>query len=92
MELIPTASLRISDVPSHDADWAAISQFALTFSGHEWAGSAVKCGDLANSARERYESSPERQVPKLTLDEVRACLFFEQRRFHHFGERPSGPD
>jgi hypothetical protein len=32
------------------------------------------------------------RMPKLTLDELRACLFFEQRRFRHFGEKPSSPD
>ena len=26
------------------------------------------------------------------LDELRAALFFEQRRYHHFGEGPDGSD
>ena len=91
MKFIPTGSLRSSDVPSHEAAWGKISQFALSFNGYEWAG-ALECGDLANSTRQQYERSPERQLPTLTLDELRACLFFEQRRFHHFGEEPQLTD
>ncbi len=92
MNLIPTPSLRSPDVPGDSAAWATISQFALTFPGYEWAGSFKECADLANSARHGYEISTDRQVPKLMLDELRACLFFEERRFRHFGAEPSGED
>jgi hypothetical protein len=92
MEIIPTDSLRISDVPGPDASYDTIIEFARTFNGYEWAGDALKCGDLANSAREGYENSPSHQIPALTLDELRACLYFEWRRFHHFGEWPEGRD
>ena len=90
--LTSSRSLRGSDVPSAKATWCAIEKFALTFSGYDWAGSLEKCADLANSTRGTYDSSPERRLPKLTLDELRSCLFFEQRRFRHAGEEPLGAD
>ena len=83
MHHIPTNDLRISDVPSVEATWPSIEEFALTFRGYEWAGSFEECAELANSTRKIYDHSPERRLPKLTLDELRACLHFEQRRSHH---------
>jgi hypothetical protein len=87
-----TGSLRASDVPSQGATWCAIEEFALTFKGYDWAGSFEKCADLANSTRKTYDRSPERRLPKLTLDELRACLYFEQRRSHHSDYVPEGED
>jgi hypothetical protein len=84
-------ALKRQDVPSDRASWNVIQQFALGLNGYEWAGND-KCGQLANSTRKRYEAPPKGQMPKLSLDELRACLFFEQRRFHHFGWNPSGAD
>jgi hypothetical protein len=86
------SSLRGSDVPSQKARWDAIEQFALTFNGYDRAGSFEKCSDLANSTRKNYERLPERRLPKLTLDELRCCLFFEHRISHHAGHDPSGAD
>jgi hypothetical protein len=87
-----SSSLRGSDVPSQKARWGAIEQFALTFSGYDWAGSFEKCSELANSTRKTYESLPERRLPKSTLDELRCCLFFEERISHHAGYDPSAAD
>src|ERR1700693_3187820 len=86
------SSLRGSDVPSQKATWDAIEQFALTFSGYDWAGSFEKCSDVANSTRKAYERLLECRLPKLTLNELRCCLFFEHRISHHAGHDPSGAD
>jgi len=92
VKYISTDSLRSSDVASQEATWPAIEEFALTFKGYDWAGSLEKCADLANSTRRTYDHSPERRLPKLTLDELRACLYFEQRRSHHSDYVPEGED
>ena len=44
---------------------------------------------IGNGARARYRSDG--SFPD-NLDELRAALFFEQRRYHHFGEGPDGVD
>src|SRR5262245_31371071 len=50
--------------------------FSHTFDGDfEW-GSRTKCAEVANAHRHN------------TLTELRTCLFFEQRRWNHFGDRP----
>jgi hypothetical protein len=55
--------------------------FALTFDGYGHYGSEAKCAEVANARRERYS----RRKP---LSELRACLFYEQRRWRHFGYAP----
>jgi hypothetical protein len=76
---IPNASLTPSDVPPDDADWGDIQAFALTFNGYETHGSFEACARIANDKRAR------------TLTDLRTCLFFEQRRWRHFGRDP-GPE
>ena len=56
---------------------------ALTFDGYRAYGSTSRLARLANSALERWRAA--RALPD-ALTELRACLFFEQRRWHHFGE------
>jgi hypothetical protein len=91
MRIIPTDALRNSDLPDPGASWDGIVDFARTFNGYEWAGDALKCGDLANSTKQEYERSPSHRVPSRTLDELRACLFFAWRASAHAGEEPRGP-
>jgi len=43
--------------------------------------------NLSNRCATAYA---ERQVLPESLTELRTCLFFEQRRWHHFGEDPNG--
>jgi hypothetical protein len=80
MRSISNDRLRPDDVPSPDADWDAIQAFALTFDGYSASGSFEACAEIAN----RGEAA--------TLTELRTCLFFEQRRWRHFGEEPDGDD
>lgn len=68
--------LRLQDIPYQKADWSAIQQFALTFNGYESHDSFEKCAQIANDHRHD------------TLTNLRICLFFEQRRWRHFGEEP----
>lgn len=72
------ASDRIApaDVPDDDAGELALIEFAHTFDGYERWGSFERCAEIANR---RDHSS---------LDALRTCLFFEARRWRHFGESP----
>ena len=73
---VPNKLLQFSEIPSPEADYVDISEFALTFDGYD----LPNCADLANSRSAE------------TLSELRAVLFFEQRRFRHFGYYPEGED
>ena len=72
---IPNELLKLSDVPSTDADWHTISSFALTYPGYKIHG-FDGCAKFAN---EGHDGS---------IDQLRAALFFEQRRWRHFGDDP----
>ena len=76
MDAIPNARLRPVDLPPPDADWPAVWRFADTFNGFQHWGSLEKCAEVANAQR------------CSTLTELRTCLFFECRRWHHYGDQP----
>ena len=76
MRTISNKDLIREDVPSPSADWGTIERFALTFDGYKEWGSFEKCAEVANN---RSHSD---------LTELRTCLFFEQRRWRHFGQEP----
>ncbi len=80
--------LKAADVPRDTASWHAIWSFALTLNGYEVIGQE-ECGRLANRMNSEFVSNPA-ALRALSLTEARACLFFEQRRFHHFGWEPEG--
>jgi len=73
---IGNKNLTMADIPSPDASWREIAEFALTFDGYEFWGSFEKCAEIANAKGQH------------SLTDLRTCLFFEQRRWRHFGEDP----
>jgi hypothetical protein len=75
-DLLSTPALLSSQIPGDDAEWDEIADFARTFNAYEHCGSFARCADIANA----------RQAD--TLEDLRTCLFFEQRRWRHFGEDP----
>lgn len=80
---IPNDALDIDRIPSSMASWPTIERFALTFNGYcvfDTEDRPHGCGDLANSRQAN------------TLTELRASLFFEQRRWRHFEDSPRGLD
>ena len=84
-EEVANSDLTEEVIPAPDADWGRIGAFALTFNGYDaWAPSG-KCGQIANQWVKRYA---ERQELPDSLKELRTCLFFEQRRWRHFGYDP----
>jgi hypothetical protein len=82
---IATADLKESDVPAPDAGWREIGRFALSFNGYEWCGSFGECAEAGDRALEAFRETG--ALPE-SLTELRTCLFFEQRRWRHFGLDP----
>jgi len=82
---IPNSGLNQNDIPSPDAKWEDIQECALSFNGYKYWGSFEKCADLANKIAKEYAQN--RRLNH-SLTELRTCLFFEQRRWRHFGYFP----
>lgn len=80
---IADSDLTLDDLPAPDAREDAYHTFALSMSGYERTGSFADCAELANTALEQWLSSG--SLPQ-TLRDLRCALFFEQRRWHHYGE------
>lgn len=76
MSPIASAELRPIDVPAAEASIDALIDFAHTFDGFKHWGSFERCAEIAN---DRDHGS---------LDKLRTCLFFEARRWRHYGEDP----
>lgn len=68
-----------------------IFAYALTFDGYDYVKKHLgrDCGELANERREKYHETGKWEG---CFEELRCCLFFEQRRYHHFGRGPEGED
>lgn len=71
-----STSLNVESIPQPHADWAQIFAFAQSFNAYDHWGSFERCAEIANAKR------------GTTLEELRTCLFFEARRWRHFGEEP----
>jgi hypothetical protein len=83
---IPNEKLEKADVPDATAPWPEIELFGLTFNGYE-AFPGDECANLANKVMDEFSKNA-KILEKLTLTELRACLFFEQRRYRHCDEVP----
>ncbi len=77
MDEIPNDQLRLADIPADDADLDDLIRFAHTFNGYDAFGGFHACADIANAGDHS------------SLSHLRACLFFEARRWRHFGDDPS---
>ena len=85
MTEIPNTELKNHLLPKPQADWLEVSGFAHSFNGYEYWGSFEKCGDLANKILENYKTSGQLST---NLTSLRTCLFFEARRWRHYGYDP----
>jgi hypothetical protein len=81
---VPNAELASTEIPRRADSWDAVSDFALSYDGYEYWDDLP---ELARRVLQRWTRS--RALPG-ELDELRGCLFYEQRRWHHFGEDPTG--
>ena len=72
-----------------DAWFPYVNLFALTYNAYDREGALDAVAKRANGMRERWDLGNE---PPDDLAAVRSALFFEQRRWRHFGEEPQGED
>jgi hypothetical protein len=69
-------------------DEMALNWFALSFNGYTYEKeNKISISDLANSIEKTYYET-NAIGERFTLSELRACLFLEQRRHHHWGYGP----
>jgi hypothetical protein len=87
---VPNESLTASAVPAVTASWHTVVGFAQTIDGYKAIGQK-ECAQLANRVKGEF-SKDAASVETLSLTELRFCLFFEQRRFNHFGHEPQDAD
>jgi len=85
MTEIPNNKLSEDSVPLPDAHWSEVRLFALSFNGYAKWGSHAKCADIAKRSLDTWREKE--QLPN-SLTNLRTCLFFEQRRWTHFGSDP----
>jgi hypothetical protein len=78
---IHTGELRETDLPNSYGDWTEYARFAVTFAPRD----RETCRELASDAYARWQRTGE--LPR-TLEELRACLWFEQRRWRFMGREP----
>jgi hypothetical protein len=77
-------------VPANDASVEDIFRFAMrTYSGYERHGGFDPLGERANRMLARWQADA---VLPVDVDDLRGALFFEARRWRHFGELPDGED
>jgi hypothetical protein len=74
-------------VPAPNAPWWHVWVFALSYNAYDRRGGFESAAELGNAALSRWNVRNE--LPS-DLDTARAALFFEQRRYHHFGDDPTG--
>lgn len=81
---MPNAQLRVHGIPERGDSWDAVSSFSLSYDGYAY------WDDVSELATRRIRGWTRHHTLPTSIDEVRACLFYEQRRWHHFGEDPNG--
>lgn len=82
------ADLTAEHVPSPGTPfWIEVAEFALSFDGYQYRGSEL--GTWANAKVRRFEKAG-RLDDDLSLPDLRALLFYEQRRYRHLDETPTG--
>ncbi|OPY25464.1 MAG: hypothetical protein A4E23_00087 [Methanomethylovorans sp. PtaU1.Bin073] len=77
----------IPPAPPETEDLSKIWDFALKYNAYDKLGSLEAVSELCQAREKEYLKTGKWTG---TLDELRACLFFEQRRWRHFDEEPDG--
>lgn len=83
MNYIPSANLRISDIPSPRAKLEIIMSFALTFDPLV----EVSEGQKMPTFNDGFEITLN-NLSIYNFSELRYMLYFEQRRWNHLGRKP----
>ncbi|MEI8340970.1 MAG: hypothetical protein WCH43_05455 [Verrucomicrobiota bacterium] len=73
-------------VPGPEDPWWQVGEvFALTFNAYDRVGDFDHVAKIGNRARKKFD---EKGILPEDIDEIRTCLFFEQRRWRHFDGDP----
>lgn len=78
---IQTGELRETDLPVGYGDWSDYAKFAVTFAPRD----REQCTEAASDSFARWRRTGE--LPR-TLEALRACLWYEQRRWRFLGREP----
>src|SRR2546428_3256747 len=78
---IQTGELRETDLPNGYGEWSDYAKFAVTFAPRD----RDLCSEADSVAFARWRRTGD--VPR-TLEELRACLWYEQRRWRILGHEP----
>ena len=78
---IQTGELRETDLPPGYGEWSDYAKFAVTFAPRD----RDLCSEAASDAFARWRRTGD--FPR-TLEELRACLWYEQRRWRFLGREP----
>jgi hypothetical protein len=81
---IENSDLKANNIPKIHSDYKTIAEFALTFEGYE---KFDRIAEFANNNLNVFNTD-RTSFKKRTLTELRACLFYEQRRYRHMDEEP----
>jgi hypothetical protein len=84
MNIIPSDKLTVDMLPGVGADRQAFIKLAYTFNGYE---ALEDCAEFANRASAVFKEDG--TLPG-SLDELRACLFYEHRADYHGNFAMSG--
>jgi hypothetical protein len=82
--LIPASELSKTTFPKRRDPFNKIVEFAYSFDGYAHFG-MEKCAEICNAALSAFYHS---QVLPDDIDTLRACLFFEARRWTLYGKEP----
>lgn len=82
---VPHEALEPETFPQRGASFDELLAFAYTFDGYQRFG-MEGCAELANAALSHYYHK--RVLPAGGLDVLRACLFFEARRWQLHKQEP----
>jgi hypothetical protein len=82
--LIPNEQLDINTFPQRRDPFNTIVEFAYSFDGYAQFG-MENCAELCNASLSAFYQS---QVLPDDIDTLRACLFFEARRWTLYGKEP----
>jgi hypothetical protein len=86
---MPNEILRREHLPGATDDQMTWIHFALTFDGYEEKGGFDTCASFADATRKHWQQTG--ALPD-DLSDLRAALFFEQRRWRHSDEQPFTDD
>jgi len=76
---------KFNNISKENSNWMELQEYSLNFNAYEYWGSLEKVAEIANQHYKRYEKDG---VISNNIEVLRTSLFFEQRRYRHFGYDP----